>query len=311
MIEASASAKIILLGEHAVVYDQPAIAIPVSSLRAYAQVSISNTGDGLIIEASDLGTVIRMITDKSSVDNPIGVTAALVLEKLDCPIPDLTIRIRSDIPLASGLGSGAAISTAVTRALLNALDRHLPDEEINQIVFQVEKLYHGTPSGVDNTVVVYERPVYFVRGQPIEFLSMHGGAFHFLIANTGISSSTRLVVEDVGRLYKSDSALYGAVFELIGRTVTSGLLALQSGDVQTLGSLMSANHQYLQQLTVSSPELDKLVDAALDAGASGAKLSGGGRGGNMIALVSPDRLEMVREALLTAGAAQVFDTILT
>ncbi|MEO8607646.1 MAG: mevalonate kinase [Chloroflexota bacterium] len=310
MIQASAPGKIILLGEHAVVYGQPAIAIPVSTLRATAQAFVSTPGDGLNIEASDLGTTSHIRLESRENEDPLSAVALLVLEKLKLPLPDLNIQVHSDIPLASGLGSGAAISAAVVRVLSSALEHKLEDEELNQIVYQVEKIYHGMPSGVDNTVIVYERPVYFIRGNPLEFLPVQG-SFQFLIANTGISSSTRLVVEDVNRLYKTDPDYYGRIFDSIGELVTKGLLALQNDDAVVLGTLMSKNHHYLQQLTVSSHELDGLVEAALDAGALGAKLSGGGRGGNMIALVSQDSLVAVKEALLRAGAARVFDTILS
>lgn len=307
MIQASAPAKIILLGEHAVVYGQPAIAIPVSTLRATAQILASDAGNGIVIESLDLGITSRVTLENQDIQDPMSAVALLVLEKLKKPIPSIKIQVRSEIPVASGLGSGAAIATAIARALSCALDHDLDDEELNQIVYQVEKLHHGTPSGVDNTVVVYERPVYFVRGHSIEFLAV-GGSFQFLIASTGISASTRLAVEDVNKLYKSDPDRYGHIFESIGELVRKGLVALQNDEPVELGSLMVKNHRYLQQLAISSPELDHLVQAALDAGALGAKLSGGGRGGNMIALVSPDKLAGVKDALVQAGAIHVFDT---
>jgi len=310
MIQASAPAKIILLGEHAVVYGQPAIAIPVSTLRATAQIALSDAGNGILVEALDLGIASRITSENQDLQDPMSAVALLVLEKLKRPVPDLRIQVHSEIPVASGLGSGAAIAAAIARVLSCALGGNLEDEELNQIVYQVEKLHHGTPSGVDNTVIVYERPVYFVRGHSLEFLAV-GGSFQFLIASTGISASTRVVVEDVNNLYRTDPDHYGQIFESIGALAAKGLLALQNDDPIELGSLMVKNHQYLQQLTVSSPELDRLVQVALDAGALGAKLSGGGRGGNMIALVSPDKLVRVKDALLQARAINVIDTNLS
>jgi mevalonate kinase len=310
MIQASAPAKIILLGEHAVVYGQPAIAIPVSTLRATAQIALSDAGNGILVEALDLGIASRITSENQDLQDPMSAVALLVLEKLKRPVPDLKIQVHSEIPVASGLGSGAAIAAAIARVLSCALGGNLEDEELNQIVYQVEKLHHGTPSGVDNTVIVYERPVYFVRGHSLEFLAV-GGSFQFLIASTGISASTRVVVEDVNNLYRTDPDHYGQIFESIGALAAKGLLALQNDDPIELGSLMVKNHQYLQQLTVSSPELDRLVQVALDAGALGAKLSGGGRGGNMIALVSPDKLVRVKDALLQARAINVIDTNLS
>jgi mevalonate kinase len=93
--------------------------------------------------------------------------------------------------------------------------------------------------------------------------------------------------------------------------VKQAKIAIENGEISALGPLMLQNHTLLQQLTVSSPELDRLVDAAVNAGAAGAKLSGGGRGGNMIALVTLDSAESVRQALLKAGAVRVFDTTVT
>jgi len=309
MIQATAPAKIILLGEHAVVYDQPAIAIPISQLRATASIAANEPGGGLQIIASDLGLTFPIRGDTDLENNPLSLVARLVLDELGAPTPDFTVNIHSDIPLASGLGSGAAISTVIARGLSAALNHPLNDSELNDLVFQAERIHHGSPSGVDNTVIVYEHPVYFIRGQTIDFLSI-SGAFHFLIGDTGISALTRVAVAAVRELYDNKPDQVGAIFASIGKLVSEARSALEIGDPATLGSLMNQNHAYLQQLTVSTPGLDRLVQAALNAGALGAKLSGGGRGGNMIALVTEETIPDVREALLDAGAVRVFHTIL-
>jgi mevalonate kinase len=304
--EATAPAKVILLGEHAVVYGQPAIAIPVSSLRAAAQAVTADLGTGLQINVGD----VRFADNKNHIiDDPLQSIVKLVTNKLNCPLPDLTITVNSDIPVASGLGSGAAISTAIARALLSVFNRTLGDDELNDLVYEVEKIHHGTPSGVDNTVIVYERPVYFAREKPLEFLSIDG-SFYFLVADTGISALTRVAVADVRTLYEAEPIFYDRVFEAIGALVLEAQSALATNDSTKLGTLMNQNQKFLQQLTVSSTELDRLVDAALGAGAYGAKLSGGGRGGNMIALVSETTLPVVRNALYKAGAVRVFETVL-
>lgn len=301
MISASAPAKIILLGEHAVVYGQPAIAVPVSSLRATA--TALHNEHGLQIVAPDLNQILDL--GQSEVDHALALLTRLVLNKINHAPPRLTITVASQIPLASGLGSGAAVSTALARVLLAATAQPIELETLNSLVYEVEKVHHGTPSGIDNTVIVYEQPVYFVREQPIERLRI-AGDFTLLIGDTGKTALTKIAVGDVRALYNEDPAKIQPILNSIGTLVKAGRNALETGDAALLGGLMVENHRLLQQLTVSSPELDTLVSAALAAGALGAKLSGGGRGGNMIALITPDQADTVERALRAAGAIRVF-----
>lgn len=305
----SASAKIILLGEHAVVYGQPALAVPFSSLRSYAQITAFPKGSGLKIIAADIDEQLLMVDASSrESDNPLIKAGWILLDYLESPPPDGIINLRSDIPIASGMGSGAAVTTALFRALLYLVNKSIPDEELNHLVYEVEKVHHGTPSGIDNTVIVFEQPTYFVRDQAPERFAV-GQPFRLLIGNTGVESSTKIAVGDVRSLYNSNVDLISAKFNLIGELVDSGRIAIEEGDYTLLGKIMTTNHQLLQELTVSSLELDTLVAVALDSGALGAKLSGAGRGGNMIALVKEDRISLVQNALLKAGAVQVYQTI--
>jgi mevalonate kinase len=183
----------------------------------------------------------------------------------------------------------------------------MSDEEVNAFAYEIEKLYHGTPSGIDNSVVTYARPVYFVRDQPMETFRV-GQPFTIVIADTGISAPTKESVGDVRRLWMRDRSRWESVFEKIGEISFTARRALEAGKYELLGELMDDNHTYLQKITVSSPELDQLVEAARAAGARGAKLSGGGRGGNMIALVEPDSAELVSASLRDSGAK---NTIIT
>ena len=305
----SAPAKIILFGEHAVVYGQPAIAVPVSSLRAKASIVPSPHRKGLHIEAVDIDTVLPVELDTEDLDNALAITARRMLKQLGAPPPDATIRVTSTIPMASGLGSGAAVSAAVARAVAQAVDKPISAEELNAIVYEIEKLYHGTPSGIDNTVIVHEKPVYFVRGEPIQTLSI-GAPLTFVIGDTGQSALTKITVGDVRKLYNADHKRIAPVIEAIGEIARQARDAIANGDTNTLGTLMQVNQRHLETLTVSSPALEKLVKAATDAGAIGAKLSGGGRGGNMIALTPPDRAEHVAATLKQAGAARTIITTL-
>lgn len=304
MSTASAPAKTILFGEHAVVYGQPAIAVPVSGLRAFASAE-PNPAGGLRVVAADLDIPVSI--DAETVDNALALTARLVLKALGDAPPNTIISIRSDIPIASGLGSGAAVSTALARALCAALGQSLDDETLNNLIYEVEKIHHGTPSGIDNTVIVYERPVYFVRGQPIETLPI-GLPFTLLIGDTGTSASTRAAVAGVRELLEHDPQHVQPMLDEIGALVGEACAAVECGDLPKIGTLMQQNHSLLRRLTVSSPELDRLVEVAHDAGALGAKLSGGGRGGNMIALVTDETQQAVEAALMAAGAARVFTT---
>ena len=301
----SAPAKVILFGEHAVVYEQPAIAVPVSSLRASA--TYEPATHGLTIHAIDLNKVLPVDVGDEVVDDALIATARKVLEQLHSPPPKANVKLQSTIPMASGLGSGAAISTALARTLIAALDKTTSQEALNDIVYEIEKIHHGTPSGIDNTVIVYEKPVYFIRNQPIETLAI-GKPFTLIIGDTGQGALTKVAVGDVRKLVEADPVKMQPVLDEIGSISQQARAAIESGEITALGPLMLRNHTLLQQLTVSSPELDTLVQAAMDAGAIGAKLSGGGRGGNMIALVQPETSEKVQQALLKAGAVRAFIT---
>jgi mevalonate kinase len=305
MTKASAPGKIILFGEHAVVYGRPALAVPVMQVQAEADVSDSSRA-GIWIDSPDVNLHAELNTLPS--DHPIASVIHNLLFLLRVsPFPSLNIRISSTIPVASGLGSGAAVTVALTRALISHLDRSMTDEEINAFTYEIEKLHHGTPSGIDNTVVTYARPVYFVKGQPIEIFKV-GQPFMIVIGDSGISAPTRESVGDVRRLWSENKSRWETVFDKIAEVSFTARRAIEAGKWELLGELMNENHALLQKLTVSSPELDRLVEAARNAGALGAKLSGGGRGGNMIALIKPEMAETVAFSLREAGAR---NTIIT
>jgi len=300
----TAPAKIILFGEHAVVYGQPAIAAPVTSLTAEA--TATHTGQSFHLVALDLDSQQIPLDAEHS----LALVSRLTFEVLRIPPPRATVQIRSTIPLASGLGSGAAISAAIVRAICALTECDLSDEQVNDIVYEVEKIYHGTPSGIDNTVIVHNRVVYFVRGETIQAVAVKK-PLHLLIGDTGKKALTKIAVGDVRKLVESKPHRYEPIIQRIGDLTQKARTAIAAGDLMTLGSLMTENHSLLDQLTVSAPELDTLVAAAQQAGALGAKLSGGGRGGNMIALCTEETLATVADALRTAGAQRVIETTIS
>lgn len=307
-VKASAPAKVILLGEHAVVYGIPAIAIPIPSLRAFA--TVDKAYDRFSIVADDLkNDNVSLSVDINDVNNPLTQIALLIFDYYQIDQPNLKISIRSDIPIASGLGSGAAVSTAIGRAIASALEVELSDSILNEMVFEVEKYHHGTPSGIDNTVIVYENPIYYVKDEPIQHLEI-GKPFHIIVADTGQTALTHEAVGDVRRLYEGQPEQVKSIFERIENIVIQAKNSIKQGDFIQLGQLMSENHHYLQELTVSSPRLDLLVNIAMESGAFGAKLSGGGRGGNMIALVNESDVKSVTKALHNGGAKRVFSSVI-
>lgn len=304
-MKASAPGKIILFGEHAVVYNRPALAVPVTQVHVDVEVHDSDSA-GIWIHAPVIDLHAELSTLPS--DHPIGSVILGLLQRFRIfNPPDLEIKIESTIPVASGLGSGAAVSVALIRAISSYFSYSLTNEQINSLVYESERLHHGTPSGIDNTVITYAMPVYFIKGQPIETFKA-GKPFTIVIGDTGIPAPTKESVGDVRRLWLRDSVYYEDIFDEIAQLALIARRSIESGKPELLGELMDQNHAFLQQLTVSSPELDKLVDAARNAGALGAKLSGGGRGGNMIALVEQASAESVAEALMSAGAVRTIIT---
>jgi mevalonate kinase len=316
-----APGKVILFGEHAVVYSRPALAVPVTQVQAEAVVEPGERGAGLAIVAADLGETITV--RDAPADHPLAAAARLTLVKFGLSDPDWRVTVRSTIPIASGMGSGAAVSAAIVRALAAvrsqgsgvrgqevAISHQLSaisPEEVSALVYEVERLHHGTPSGIDNTVVVYGQPVYFVRGHPPQTFHI-GRTFMLAIADTGIHSSTKIAVRDVRRAWEREGTRFEALFNRVAAVAEAARLAIAAGEPERLGPLMDENHALLQEIGVSCPELDALVAAARAAGALGAKLSGGGRGGNMIALVTAESAPRVAEGLQAAGAVRVIVT---
>ncbi len=305
MTTSSAPGKIILFGEHAVVYGHPALAVPVMQVQAQVEVE-AGSRPGIWLEAKQIGLQAELAS--LGPDNPLAamVRGVLALQAVTSP-PSLFIRISSSIPIASGLGSGTAVSVALARALSQHLGSPLNDDEVSRLAYEVEKFHHGRPSGIDNTVITFARPVFFVRGEPIEVLHP-ADTFTLVIADTGLPAPTREAVGDVRRLWEADKRRWERHFELIGELARQARQVIEKGDWHDLGVLMERNHSLLQELTVSCPALDALAEAARRSGALGAKLSGGGRGGNMIALVEEANAPAIAEALRKAGAVHTLIT---
>ncbi len=302
-IERSACAKVILCGEHSVVYGRPAIALPLPALRVRAR--IVATSRPFIIHAPDVNEIIAAGDLSGETHNPLARIAQLTLAHLKQAPPQAEISITSDIPVGANLGSGAAVSIAVARAIAAFFDFELSAREVSALAHEVEKIHHGTPSGIDDTVVAYEQPVWFVKGSAPRMLNVRD-MLPLVIGDTGACTPTRIPVGDVRALWEHDPKRMEELFNAIASLVCIAREALEKGEMAMLGHAMNVNHVLLQQIGVSCEALDVLCNAAREAGALGAKMSGGGRGGNMIALArDAQQADEIRAALLHAGARRV------
>lgn len=305
---AKAPGKIILFGEHSVVYGQPAIAVPVRQVQARATITPrprNNPGE-VIIVAPEINLQDKL--GELPPNHPIQAAVMGVLKTLGAKrLPSCSIKISSTIPVAAGLGSGAAVSVAIIRAVAGFLGELLPNETVSRLAFEVEVIHHGTPSGIDNSVVTYDAPVFFIKDQTLEVFDI-GKSFSLVIGDTGIHTPTRETVGDVRCGWEANPSYYEHLFTAIGNITRTARQAIEKGQPNWLGPLMDENQELLDEIDVSSPELARLIRAAKEAGALGAKLSGGGRGGNMIALAGPTSLHNVQQAIQKAGAVKTIIT---
>jgi len=301
----TAPGKIILFGEHSVVYGHPAIAVPVTEVKARAIIRAAprSPAGEILVEAPDIN--LSSSYHELPQDHPLAAAIQLVQSTLSMSNPPACqIRVTSTIPITAGLGSGTAVSVALIRALSAFMGRPLPDEQVSVLAYEVDRIHHGNPSGIDNTVITHAKPVYFVREEPIQIINV-AIPFTILIADTGIPCPTSVTVKDLNMRWEADPHRYNSIFFSVEEIVISARTAIETGETTKLGLLMTRNHDLLKDLDVSSPELDQLVMSALNAGALGAKMSGGGRGGNMIVLPEQNDIKTLSSILMKAGAARV------
>ena len=295
---AAGHGKAILLGEHAVVYGAHAIAAPVP-LAVEARVTDCESGVQLAIPRWSFEQQLRLDPDKRhGIERP----AARILEKLGLLDRSMRIEVFPNLPRAQGLGGSAAVAVAIIRALDDYFSLSLSDQDVNQLAFDAEKLAHGTPSGIDNAVATYGDTILYRRqeGEPmIEKLAV-ASPLGLVIGMTGIESMTAKMVAKVHNGWERNKALYQRVFDDIDRLSLDGVQAIRDGDVERLGDLMNVCQGMLNAIQVSSWEVEELVQIARDAGAVGAKLTGAGGGGSIIALADNNAQAIVK-ALEDAG----------
>ncbi len=294
----SACGKVILLGEHAAVYDKHVLALPLAdAVRARvrevsgdARVSIPAWG----IEES-----------LSQAHGGAGPAAAveLIMRELGIRGRSFAVDIEPRIPAAMGLGGSAAMAVAVIRAFDRRLELGLSLRAIDALAFECEKLAHGTPSGIDNNLATYGETVLYTRSaaartRPIELAEVPP----LVIAASGQRASTKEMVAGVRARYRANRALYDTIFAEIDELAVAAAVALRDRDYAGLGAMMNVCQGFLNALQVSTPELERMIDIARRAGAVGAKLTGSGGGGSIVALCPGHEID-VASALNRAGYA--------
>jgi len=306
-VTASAPAKVILFGEHFVVYGEPAVVLAIdrrasatAQLRKDERISIKSvdlrvagTFKGDRFQASKGGSKARLKLE------PIRNAVQQVLKKAETK-NGIDVSIKSNIPIAAGLGSSAAVATSTVAAVSNLLGVELTRDDIFHMAYESERLVHGTPSGIDPAISTYGGTLQFQRGRDFIDLGVQTN-IPLVIGNTRVERSTGELVAEVRRVKETFPSIIDLVLITGARTALLAVEALRKGNLQTVGELMNINHALLSAVGVSHESLERLIYSARNVGAYGAKLTGGGGGGCMIALAEENKVKKVMAAIERAG----------
>ncbi|MFL5249434.1 MAG: mevalonate kinase [Myxococcales bacterium] len=276
-IRASAPGKVLLLGEHAVVYGHAALA--------------AGLGRGVRIEVTEAAETTIAIGSPKGIPPRPELLGAELLEaasemaaRIGAP-PRFRAVIETELPLGAGLGSSAAVGVALARGLSELACRHCPEDRATELALGFERHFHGAPSGVDPAISARGGVILFRRGEPPRVARVRPRAPVFLcVALTGIARGTRSTVMPLSERRAARPSLYDPMLAFLGDLAQGGALALERGDLDDLGVRFDAAHGVLCALGVSCPELDDLVRLLRKASALGAKLTGAGGGGAAIGL---------------------------
>jgi len=306
---AKAPAKIILLGEHFCVHGAPAISM---AINLYAKVKVEKwKEEGLYISSKNFGVsavyqnkgfLVKEgdMEEAKRILNPIRIAVESTLKNKGLTFKGLKVEVDSEIPVGVGLGSSAAITVATIAATAKHFGFNLPKEEVCFLAYDSERYIHFNPSGVDQTTSTYGGIILYRVSSPVKHLKPLKHPV-FVIGNTGIRRVTGDFVKKVGKLKEERKELLESLLKTAENLVLDGVKALESGNVTLFGELMNKNHELLSKIGVSHEKLELFVDTARKAGALGAKLTGGGGGGCMIALVKPEKLVEVARAIREIG----------
>jgi mevalonate kinase len=281
--------KVILLGEHAVVHGYSAIAAGIER-GVHAKATLGEC-DVLRVEPWDLE-----LEPDSQGEEPLQRAFAAILEGYE-DRPPLRVEARAELPAGAGLGCSAAIGVAVLDAIDEALGRSRSRTELGEAALAWEKVFHGSPSGVDNMMSAVGGVALFRRGQALQSVRLNR-PLHLVIGHSGESASTKEMVAAVARQLEQEPERVTRTFEGIETLVRNAKLAIEAGDLIALGQLLDLNHTLLSSLMLCTTKLDAMCHAAREAGALGAKMTGGGGGGCTFALApKPEEAERLCSVL--------------
>lgn len=289
--------KVILLGEHSVVYGKHAIACPIPlTMRAV----VEDNGKGVELLIPRWGIEYQLAKPPEQ-RRSFEKASGLIMDQLGLSDRDMRIEVFPDVPRGMGMGGSAALAVAIIRALDIHYRLGLSDEEINNLAYQSEMVAHGEPSGIDNTVATYGQPLIFRKGTPPLVEPLHiPEPLSLVVGMTRTEGLTARTVSNVREAHDRQPKLYDKIFNDIDALVLQGITAIQNNERRTLGELMNVCQGLLNALQVSTPEIERLVSIARGAGALGAKLTGGGGGGAVIALCE-DNAKEVQAAMERRG----------
>jgi hydroxymethylglutaryl-CoA reductase len=289
--------KIILLGEHAVLYGSHALAAPIP-LAMQAKVSEGKKGIDLMIPRWGVEEHIQ-----KNVEHKYSIYKSLemILDKFDLYDRNMKIEVFPHVPRAMGLGGSGALAVAIIRALSEYFELKLSDEEICNLAYESEKIVHGNASGIDNTMATYGKFLLFRKGDPPKMKEIKvNKSIRMVIALTYVESLTATMVSKLRKAWEKNKQLYNRIFDEINDLTLKAVEAVKKYDMELLGELMNINQGLLNALQVSGREIEEIIDIARSNGAIGAKLTGGGGGGAVIALC-PEDAEKVVKAITRAG----------
>lgn len=294
--------KTILFGEHFVVYGVPALA----SAIGVSTTCIVESKDGKDYELIDDRPEVPGYKEKKFNEQKVSIKNVLDYMGVNLDEKALKITLGGELVCASGVGASAASCVSLARAINEEFNFGWDDTKINEAAYEGEKGYHGTPSGIDNTASTFGGLVYFIRnleGGPntIETIKLTKPV-ELVIASSGMTANTSVVVADVRKKKEENPEWFNGIIQEYQGVVKKGRDALENMELERVGHLMNKNHELLQNITVSNDVLDKMVKLAKDNGALGSKVTGTGRGGNIIALTPGTELQdEVYNALKDAG----------
>ncbi|WP_062107236.1 mevalonate kinase [Bacillus niameyensis] len=298
----SAHSKLILIGEHSVVYGKPAIALPFPTL--HVESIVEGISKSMIM--FDCRYYVGLLDQVPN--NLAGIAACIkeTLKYLEQPAKGLKIRIHSSIPIGRGLGSSAASAIAIVKSLYKYFEQNLTKDTLMELVEVAETYAHGNPSGIDMAAASSDHSIWFEKDQEVKHLHIDT-PFHLVVVDTGRIGNTREAVGAIRETFKIAPKMISQSIDLLGQLAHQAKAALVEGETKQLGNIMNAAQTELVKLGVSDKGIDQLVDIARKAGALGAKLTGGGRGGCIIALAKDlNHVKQLEEAFLAGEASQTW-----